>query len=59
MPTTRSALLIFAFLCALAPGSGVPMHSAEVAGRPNVVMIVVDDMRFDEWGAGFNISRWD
>ena len=36
----------------LAAASLMTTHASEKAARPNIVVIVVDDMRFDEFGAG-------
>ena len=46
------ALLVLAGLGALALGLTGSRAETTHAARPNVVMIVVDDMRFDEYGAG-------
>ena len=40
-----SVLLLFLFL-------GYAMHQVCAQDRPNIILIVVDDMRFDEWGGG-------
>ena len=46
------ALLAIAGLGTLAFGLALPQAGPEGTERPNVIMIVVDDMRFDEYGAG-------
>jgi len=47
-----STLLAVAGLGTLAFGLALPKAGPEGTERPNVIMIVVDDMRFDEYGAG-------
>ena len=40
------------FSFALSADQDARLENEHGAGRPNVIVIVVDDMRFDEFGAG-------